>query len=321
MNNENTSIIPLEITQETVSDMIYVIRGIRVMLDSDLAKIYGYTTKRLNEQVKNNINKFPSRFRFKLSGEEAISLLRSKKSTSALWATGYGGRTYLPYVFTEQGVYMLMTVLKGELATRQSIALIDAFKKMKDILAENKGIIVNTNSYIESRFSSLEERLQAAESKIDTIMESFIDSSAQKHFLIYNGCRVEADIAYQSIYSMAKRSVIIIDDYIGLKTLELLKSCSSGVSISIISDNVAKNRISQSNLDDFRSDTGLDISLMPTKQMVHDRYVIIDYGFDGETIYHCGASSKDAGGRITTIMRIENPEDYHRVIDMLLNQK
>ena len=104
--------------------MIYIIRGQKVMLDFDIAKIYGYETKRYNEQVKNNINKFPERYRFQITNEELKEIARSKKSTAQIWATNKGERISLPYALTEQGIYMLMTVLKGDLATKQSIALI-----------------------------------------------------------------------------------------------------------------------------------------------------------------------------------------------------
>ena len=122
---EKELIIP-ELNTETIESMIYVIRGQKVMLDFELAKIYWYETKRFNEQVKNNINKFPERYRFQLNKEEYEIILRSKKSTSS-----WGGTRKLPYAFIEQGIYMLMTVLKGDLAIKQSIALIDAFKQMK----------------------------------------------------------------------------------------------------------------------------------------------------------------------------------------------
>lgn len=114
----------------------------QIKLDFELAKIYGYETKRFNEQVKNNINKFPERYRFQLNKEEYEIILRPKKSTSS-----WGGTRKLPYAFTEQGIHMLMTVLKGDLVTKQSIALIDAFKQMKDYIVENKDIL-STNETI-----------------------------------------------------------------------------------------------------------------------------------------------------------------------------
>ena len=125
-----------------------------------MQKIYGYSTKRFNEQVKNNLEKFPDRYRFQLAEGELEDFVRSKKSTSRIWGLGNtGGRRYLPYAFTEQGIYMLMTVLKGDLATKQSIMLIDTFKAMKDYIVENNNLFTNTNSYIESKFSSYDKVL------------------------------------------------------------------------------------------------------------------------------------------------------------------
>lgn len=119
------------ITAEQMENLIYVIRGQKVMLDVDLAKIYGYETKSFNQQVKRNIEKFDDDFMFQLT-EVEVNNLRSQNVTSS-----WGGTRYLPYAFTEQGVYMLMTVLKGELATKQSKALIRLFKGMKDYISSN----------------------------------------------------------------------------------------------------------------------------------------------------------------------------------------
>lgn len=112
---------------------IYTIRGHQVMLDLDLAEIYGYTTKAFNQQIRNNIDRFPDDFRFQLTKEEIDSILRSKNLTST-----WGGLRYLPYAFTEQGIYMLMTVLKGNLAERQSVAIMRAFKSMREYIFQNK---------------------------------------------------------------------------------------------------------------------------------------------------------------------------------------
>ena len=148
----------IKLDNKTIESMIHIVRGQKVMLDFELAKIYGYETKRFNEQIKNNINKFPDRYRFQLTKDELDNVLRSKKS--ALNKNGnFTGMhfKYLPYVFTEQGIYMLMTVLKGDLATKQSIALIDAFKQMKDFIIEGNNLLLNTNTYIESKFSSYDK--------------------------------------------------------------------------------------------------------------------------------------------------------------------
>lgn len=123
-------------TVEDIESKVYRIRGVQVMLDADLAAIYGYSTKRFNEQIKNNLDRFDEEyFMFQLT-ETEFKNLRSKFSTSS-----WGGTRYLPYAFTEQGIYMLMTVLKGELAVKQSKALVRIFKQMKDFVVENQNVI------------------------------------------------------------------------------------------------------------------------------------------------------------------------------------
>ena len=135
LTDKDKNIITEEINAEYLKEFIYSIRGVRVMLDADLAKIYGYSTKDFNRQVKNNIEKFEQDFMFQLTDEEC-EILRCKNSTSS-----WGGRRYNPYAFTEQGIYMLMTVLKGDLATKQSKALIRIFKQMKDYIVDNQPLL------------------------------------------------------------------------------------------------------------------------------------------------------------------------------------
>ena len=130
--NQKTEIAIID--ERTIRDKIYVIRGEKVMLDFELAEIYGYTTKAFNQQVKNNIGKFDDDFRFQVTKEEFDAILRSKNLTSS-----WGGSRYLPWCFTESGVYMLMTVLRGELATQQSKALIRVFRAMKNFIADTQG--------------------------------------------------------------------------------------------------------------------------------------------------------------------------------------
>ena len=128
------------IDEASIKDRIYTIRGVKVMLDYDLAEIYGYTTKAFNQQVYRNSDKFDDDFRFQLTKEETDILVRSQLVTSRadnLFKGQSGGRRYLPYAFTEQGIYMLMTVLRGELAIMQSKALIRTFRAMKDYFVKN----------------------------------------------------------------------------------------------------------------------------------------------------------------------------------------
>ena len=129
------------IDERSIRDKIYIVRGVQVMLDFDLAEIYGYTTKAFNQQVKRNSSKFPDDFMFTLTREEIEELSRSQNVTSIQTAGVKGGRAYLPTAFTESGVYMLMTVLKSEIASRQSIVLIRTFRAMKDYIVENQQLL------------------------------------------------------------------------------------------------------------------------------------------------------------------------------------
>ena len=317
----------IDLNKKTIENMIYIVRGAKVMLDFDLAQIYGYETKAFNQQVHRNKEKFPDRYRFQLTYDEMKDIVRSQFVTSGHWSSGMGGRVYLPYAFTEQGIYMLMTVLKGDLATKQSIALIDAFKQMKDYMSNNYGLTnssellklsiqVNDNTRIISEMVKDNELIK---SKLGVVMDNFFDSSNYKHFLIKDGERIESDVAYQTIYKMASKTIFIIDDYIDIKTLFLLKVCNHSIKITIITDNLANNGLNSVLLQDFVSDTKMSIKVIKNKKSFHDRYIVLDYGLDTFCIYHCGGSSKDGGKRITTISKIEDNDLYKKVIDKALN--
>ncbi len=312
--SKNEIIVP-ELNNETIESMIYVVRDERVMLDFELAKIYGYETRSFNQQVNRNIEKFPSDFMFKLTRLEMDSILMSQNVISS-----WGGTRKLPYAFTEQGIYMLMTVLKGELATKQSKILIRTFKAMKDYIVENKGLLTtNETIKLTNLVNDHSKRLANVEEKLEIVMDNFIDPSTYKHYLILNGEKIEADIAYQSIYKLAKHSVYVVDDYIDIKTLQLLKCCKSNIVIILFTDNKGKNNLNSSFIDDFKNDTGFNLTIKKNNNRFHDRYIVLDYSSKSESIYHCGASSKDAGKRITTITKIEEKEVYKPLIDEILN--
>ena len=317
---EQKDIIVPELNNATIESMIYTVRGQRVMLDFELAQIYGYTTKSFNQQVNRNINKFPDRYRFQLVKAEIDDLVRSQIVTTRNWGhTNEGGRRYLPYAFTEQGVYMLMTVLKGDLATKQSIALIDAFKEMKDYIIEVNNVLTTDGILkLVNQVNNNTIDIKEIKKELEHVMDNFIDPKMYKHFLILNGEQIEADIAYKSIYGMAKKSVYIFDDYVNLKTLLLLKACKKDVEIIIFTDNKARDNLTIDYVEDFKNDTGNKITIKANNHRFHDRYIIIDYGEDDEKIYHCGASSKDAGKKITTIESIDWKDGYQPLIDEML---
>ena len=328
------------VNQESLAEKIYIIRGQKVMLDFELAEIYGYETKRFNEQVKNNIEKFDDDFRFQLTKEEWENL-RSKISTSKS-ETGSGGRRYLPYVFSEAGIYMLMTVLKGELAVKQSKALIRTFKQMKDYIVENQGLIGQreflqlsmqiTSNVVEMQ--GLRRDLMNVEDKVaglvdnlgnvvhkSELSELILDLSNPQlkyGFLLLNGEPIEANLAYKDIYSIAKKSIYIVDNYIGVKTLVLLKDIPSSVEITIFSDNVGKGLHTLEYQDFCKEYPFRRVKFQKSGGEFHDRYLIIDWNTDKQRIYHCGASSKDAGQRITTISEVVDQVVYADLINKLL---
>ena len=328
------------IDENLLKSRIYTIRGVKVMLDADLAEIYGYSTKAFNQQVKNNIERFAEDFRFQLSDAEILLLSRSKFLTSIQVKGVKGGRSYKPYAFTEQGIYMLMTVLKGDLAVQQSMALIRLFKRLKDY-AVSEGLLLNGTEVTPLVLQTAQNTRDIADVSADVkvlsgevhemrgefskmnmdlqkVMEKFVDPSTHKHFLILNGQRLDADIAFTQIYGMAKKTITIIDDYIGVKTLDLLRQIAKGVSVTIYSDNRSFESLTKQMQKDFlavRPDVKLVIN--KTKGKFHDRYIFLDYGLKSEKLFHCGASSKDAGNKITTIMQIEYTQAYHSIMEML----
>ena len=305
------------VDKETVENLIYIVRGQKVMLDVDLARIYGYETRRFNEQVKNNSERFDDDFRFQLTKPEFENLM-SKNSTSS-----WGGTRKLPYAFTETGIYMLMTVLKGDLAIAQSKALIRIFKGMKDYISENRALIgtddiarlaIQTGENTVAKIS--DEMLR--KSDLPKIFKNFASSDTGKEFLIMNGQLAEADVAYQGIYAKAKSSIYVIDDYIGIKSIMHLRNVSPNVEITVFSDN-KQSHLRLEDLNDFKNEfPGIRIDFKRTNNTMHDRYIILDYGKRNEKIYHCGASSKDAGKKTTTIMEVQDRAVYKQLVDVLI---
>ena len=388
------------IDENSLKSKIYIIRGQKVMLDADLAAIYGYDTKVFNRQVKNNIVKFPSDMMFQLTKQEVnlvrsqnstspnIDISRSKKSTTIEDASrcknctsiddllkyqngtsrldnldnnlmcknctsseehknlrcqngtsrldnldnnlksknstsSWGGLRYMPYVFTEQGVYMLMTVLKGELAVKQSLALVRLFKQMKDYIYQDGNLLSlqERTRKLEINSEVMKDDIFTVKNDLKKVMDNFIDPSTYKSFLILDGKRIEADLAYISIYKKAKKTIYYIDNYINIKTLELLSHCKENVEIIIFSDNLSKDKISESMLNDFMIQNPTNnISIRKTNNRFHDRYIVLDYSSKNNSIYFCGYSSKDAGKKISSIIKIEdNKQMYNQLIDNLLS--
>ena len=283
---------------------IYKIRGEKVMFDFDLAEIYGYETKAFNQQVKRNIKKFDDDFMFRLSREEVDELVsgsccfvRSQNVTSRnvkMFSGQFGGSRYLPYAFTESGIYMVMTILKGELATTQSKALIRAFRAMKDYIKNVEDALL-----VKNRIIDLEEEVR----KIADEMNNVIKKSEISPILL-------------------NFNEMIIDDYINIKTLRCFQRVKVGVEIIIFSDNKG-NYLHESDYVDFMKEfPGLKIEFKKTLGKIHDRFIIIDYGFEYERVFHCGSSIKDAGRRVTIINKLDNDlitKPFNNLISQMLD--
>ena len=259
-----------------VEKMILVIRDKQVLLDRDLATLYGVETKALNQAVKRNAERFPERYCFRLKPQEYMFLrsqsvtskkednLKSQNATSKRETRG--GRQYLPYVFTEQGIAMLSAVLRSDTAVRVSIAIMDAFVALRRYMLEN-GDVSNRLVRVEGKEIEQDRRLLEHDRKIDSlfeamdrreadmqkVMENFVDPSTFKHFLILNGQKLEADVAYAQIYDMAKESLLIVDNYVNVKTLNLLRNVPKGISVLIFSDQNGRSRMTDDMLADFRA--------------------------------------------------------------------
>ena len=273
---------------------------------------------------------------FRLTNEEC-EILRCKNSTSS-----WGGRRYNPYAFTEQGIYMLMTVLKGPLATKQSKALIRIFKQMKDYIIDNQPLLGqreylqlslqttqnaqdlldlrNSLSMVDDKVANIIDTLGnvVTKSELANVMLDFGKPSIKRGWLILDGQPVEADLAYKQIYLTAKKTIFVVDNYIGLKTLVLLKDVSKDIHVTVFSDNIG-NHLHQTEFSDFLCEYPISVSLHISGGIFHDRYIIIDYDSDNEQIYHCGASSKDGGNKVTTITAVTDRAIYHPIIDQLIN--
>lgn len=323
-------------TIDNICNRVYNIRGQQVMLDYDLAEIYGYKVKNLNQQVKRNVTRFPEDFMFQLTRNEMESVKSQFviSRDSNLFEGQGGGRRTLPYAFTEQGIYMLATVLRGELAEQQSIFIMRAFREMRHYIKQNQQFVTQAEmrlvtsrvSEISLQMASMVERqkkteknVECIQKSIDAINENFISDKDFKNFVIYKGQKFEADVAYIDIYQKATTSIYVIDDYMNAKTLQLLSQKKQGVEVILFTENGygKKGFLTTAVVKDFINQyPPLCIKSNPD---CHDRWIVIDYGLPTEQVYHCGASSKDAGKKLCAINKLEDSSLLHSVIDKLFS--
>ncbi len=322
------------ITTDDIRSRVYIIRGQQVMLDKDLAEIYGYDVKRLNEQVKRNINRFPEDFMFQLKTSEITESLKSQIATLNVSKNKRGMHIKkMPFAFTEQGIYMLATVLRGELAEQQSIFIMRTFREMRHYIKQNQQFVtrsemellsskvteisVQTATVIDKQ-KQTDQKVDLIQKNVEQLSENFITDKDKKNFVIYKGKKLEADIAYIEIYQQAKKSIYVVDDYMNAKSLQHLSQKADGVEVVLFTENGkgGKGFLTKSLVTDFQNEYP-SLRIKPNPDC-HDRLIVLDYDEETEQVYLCGASSKDAGKKLCAINQITETAIIHPVIDRLL---
>jgi phage regulator Rha-like protein len=296
---EPTSLQPLE----NIENLIHVIRGKQVMLDVDLARLYGVETKRLNEQVKRNIERFPEDFMFQLSKEEAES---SRSQFATLNGRGHNIK-HLPYVFTENGVAMLSTVLRSQQAININIQIMRAFNAMRHFIAANAQVfqrlevIEHTQLSLVAHQEKMANRQDVTDKKLEEVFRRLDEGAiAPKEAIFFEGKFFEARLLLEQIIKTATKRVIIIDGYIDAETFDMLDVRDKGVTADIYSDGEHKSLRDMHNAGKGKQ----PVNTHKWSKSSHDRWVIID-----DTLYHCGHSVKDLGKKLSAIMKMDwNPE-------------
>ncbi len=284
-----------------IQSKIYTIRNQQVMLDSDLALMYQVETKRLNERVKRNLARFPESFCFQLSKDEYDNL-RSQIATSS---EEYGGRRYLPYVFTEQGIAMLSAVLNSETAISVSIKIMNAFVEMRRFMANN-AMLFERISAVELK--QLEFQKQTEE-KFEEVFEYISDHAESEQKIFYDGQIYDAFSLITSLIQKATKSIDLVDGYVDVVTLNLLAKKKKGVNVNIYT--FAKTKLSQTDIKNFNAQyPTLNVKITNS---FHDRFLVLD----DKTVYHIGASIKDAGKKCFGITLIQDSTMANDLINRL----
>lgn len=286
--------VMVDSTEEKIENLIHYVRGQQVMIDSDLALLYNVETKRLNESVKRNAKRFPESFCFQLTEDEYADL-RSQIATSNTENTSSkGGRRYLPYVFTEQGIAMLSAVLRSDEAIQVSVNIMNAFVKMRRFLAKNALMFDKLNSL---ELKQLEYQKESNE-KFDQIFAYISEHEEVGQKIFFDGQIYDAFSLLVSLVGKAEKSIVLIDNYVDVGTLNILAKKKDGVDVTIYT--VRRTRLASQDIANFNSQ--YPTLTVNYTGVFHDRFLIIDE----ETAYHIGASIKDAGKKCFGISRIED---------------
>jgi phage regulator Rha-like protein len=286
--------------REEIENRIFTIRGVLVMLDSHLSEIYNVENKRLNEQVKRNINRFPGSFMFQLTDIEwdslrsQIATLRSVENIRSQFATLDENRgkhrKYLPYVFTEQGVAMLSAVLRSETAVKVSIQIMDAFVQMRKLALNNAGLF--------QRLDKIEVKQTEADRKFEQIFKALESRNQQpEKGIFFEGQVFDAWVFVAGLIKTAKSDIILVDSYVDETILTLLAKRPENVTATIYTGQISK----QLQLDLAKHNVQYPAIAIKTLATCHDRFLLLDR----RELYHIGASLKDLGKKWFAFSRMD----------------
>ncbi len=303
MENEiNNLIVQDNISNEEIKNLIYTIRGKQVMLDSDVAMLYHYETKKINQAVKRNIDRFPERFCFKLTEEELETMWSQIVTTSKLEDNKYRSKKYLPYVFTEQGIAMLSGLLKNEIAVQVSIKIMDAFVEMRKYINLNKHLfekVVTIESKMDKKFIEYDR-------KFDVVFNQLQQEENIKQRIFFDGQIYDAYSLIIDIIKKANKKILIIDNYIDDSILKMLTKKNKNVEVVILTSD--KSNIQKLDIQKFNKEYPI-LKVAKTNKF-HDRFIVID----NKEMYHLGASIKDLGKKCFGINKIEDLSIIEKVI-------
>jgi hypothetical protein len=301
ITTENSNaLVPAAANNADIRSLVYVIRGQQVMLDNDLAALYQVETRTFNQAVSRNIERFPENFRFQLTKEEYDSL-RSQFVIS----NGRGGRRYLPYAFTEQGIAMLSGVLRSDIAVQVSIRIMNTFVEMRRF--------ISNNALLFERISSIElkqlEYQKSTDERFDRVFQYIDDHAESEQKIFFDGQIYDAFSLLVSIIQKANKEIILIDGYVDVDTLDLLAKKKNGVNVRCYT--YANTPLSKQDISKFNAQYA---TLTVKKTSVfHDRFLILD----GKTAYHIGASLKDAGKKCFGISLLTDPDMVKELLNRL----
>ena len=278
---ENKLLIQNEISNEEIKNLIYTIRGKQVMLDSDVAMLYNYETKKVNQAVKRNIDRFPERFCFQLTEKELEIMWSQIVTTSKLEDNKYRSKKYLPYVFTEQGIAMLSGILKSEIAVQISIKIMDAFVEMRKFISINNSLfekVINIENKMDKKFIENDK-------KFNIIFDQLQLEENIKQRVFFEGQIYDAYSVIIDIIKKANKSILIIDNYVDDSILKMLTKKKSSVEVVILTSN--KSNIQNIDIQKFNKEYPI-LKIAKTNKF-HDRFIVID----SREMYHLRASIKD----------------------------